>query len=845
MEYKRHLLSGVNMSDRIILIRIQGLGSLLAQEQMVFTSRGTLPYLNANGATLAGVVSNLGDQFSSEIGFFESMGSDPTTSFSVISTAETREALLGRRKVPVLDSNGAPVVTSTYIPPLITSVTIGVSDTSGLFVGARIRIGTIAWEVTNVVDGYTIQADRIWGSPRTPIPMILAGQEAVGMVLYDLLLSTGSAEGLPVVVSTAEVTATSRSEEQVIFRGQVTKVGVDTSRGAANQITVQCGSLMGYLRNAPFRPPISTDTTLSASLASFDPLNVSGTQNIRGLDATVNTGVYGVPTWATEGEPVDPDDQYKTSMRAWQVRDGGRGCVIPYSTNYFSLGIQVEGQTATLPYATGGLGWLMVFDSSYYTPNGGSPLTDSMVDFAIPYNNRAWWQSYNVTAQSESAFVCKSGTPDYIMLLDLLFGGVDDYIGTYGWRSATEAAWLPYEAGVEVATDLVDLASLEALLQGREDVFPNQNDGTPEDPRFRVLPYDAGSAKTVGDVLGLILKRLGGFVVYDRGKLRFGSWAVNNPTPTVVDDDALAEPAISLDFDRTACLQSVEVELGVYRFRNDSGSDARGTIKRAVSNLDLGAANIGKTTQMGCFTSWNEGATVINNFILGSSWFANANQAIVRYSQPAARVVVTYRDAEADLVVGETVAFSTAYLPSATGEMGVSQAVGIVIKANRSWKTPLTEYTFLLFGYTQATAGAVPLIAASARCVGGVVGGNSIPVEAVWFTRGPSATGGAPASDVAAFEQTALLAGNPYVAVVLLDANGTDVGGIIDLATPDVANSRLTFPGAPFLGTTILAGYVITLPEASGIGVQGWDAYQANAAGEVLSDPDLSSPWVQ
>ena len=41
------------MSDRIILIRIQGLGSLLAQEQMVFTSRGTLPYLNANGATLA------------------------------------------------------------------------------------------------------------------------------------------------------------------------------------------------------------------------------------------------------------------------------------------------------------------------------------------------------------------------------------------------------------------------------------------------------------------------------------------------------------------------------------------------------------------------------------------------------------------------------------------------------------------------------------------------------------------------------------------------------------------------------------------------------------------------
>lgn len=833
------------MSDRIILIRIQGLGSLLSNDQMVFTSRGTLPYLPAF-ATLEGVVSNLGDQFSSEIGFFESMGSDPTTSFSVISTAETREALLGRRKVPVLDSNGAPVVTSTYVPPLVSGVTIGVSDTSSLFVGARIRIGTIAWEVTNVVDATTIRATRIWGSPRTPIPMILAGEEAVGMVVYDLLLSTGSVEGLPVVVSTAEVTATSRSEEEVIFRGQVTKVGVETSRGAANQITVQCGSLMGYLRNAPFRPPIGSDTTIGGSPEAFDPLILGNAAGIGGLRTQTNTGVYGVPTWATEGAPVDPDDAYKTSMRAWQVRDGGRGLVIPHNSGYYFFPPVVEGQTATMNFSTGGLGWLMVFDSSYYTPNGGNPITMSMINYVEGYSERTPGGAlFNVTAQSEGAFVCKTSTPDYIMVLDLLFGTVDDYLGTYGWRAATEAAWLPYEAGVEVPTDLVDLASLEALLQGRNDVFPNQNDGTPEDPLFRVLPYDAGNAKTVGDVLTLILKRLGGFMVYDRGKLRFGSWAVNNPIPTVVDDDALAEPAISLDFDRTACLQTVEVELGVYRWRNDSGSDARGTIKRAVSNLDLGAAGLGKTTQMGCFTSWNEGATVINNFILGSSWFANANQAIVRYSQPAARVVVTYRDAVADLVVGETVAFSTAYLPSATGEMGVSQAVGIVIKANRSWKTPLTEYTFLLFGYTQATAGAVPLISVAARCVGGVVGGNAVPVEAVWFTRGTSATGGAPTSDVAAFQQVATLAGTPNLAVVLLDANGTEVGGGADLAEPDVATSRLRFAGAPFLGTTILPGYVITLAAAPSFGVQGWDAYQADAAGEVLGDPDLSSPWVQ
>lgn len=56
---------------------------------------------------------------------------------------------------------------------------------------------------------------------------------------------------------------------------------------------------------------------------------------------------------------------------------------------------------------------------------------------------------------------------------------------------------MPY-AEDEATTDLIDLGSLEALLQGRKDVFPNTNDGTEEDPLFRVLPYDAGNAKTVG-----------------------------------------------------------------------------------------------------------------------------------------------------------------------------------------------------------------------------------------------------------------------------------------------------------------------------------------------------------
>lgn len=837
------------MSDRIILIRIQGLGSLLTNAQMVFTSRGTLPYLDGI-ATLPGVISDLGAQFSSEIGFFESMGSDPSTSFSVISTAETRSALLDRRKVPVVDSNGAPVVTTSYIDADY-NVIFTVSDTSSMFPGQLIRIGTIAFEVIFVTNATEVGCARRYGSPLIPIPMILAGDEAAGMVVYNLFLSTGSVEMLPLVVTTAEVTATNESEEEVIFRGVITRVGVETSRGASNQITVQCGSLMGYLRNAPFRPSVGYNSEVSqvgdwsyredlgedGLILSETPATILTTQ--------FNTGICGIPSMTNEPNT--------TSMRAFQIRDGGVGLASAFSLYDQYPALTIEGQVATANYLNtpdnpAGLDanppltiMLYSFDSSFYSYGG---ITDIGGQLVTGSRDDHWYRTgfsgsrdSTVAGMAEVSWVCTADTTPLQMLQDLLFGTVDGVQDARGYRGAMEAAWLPIQYQQDFS-ELVDLASLEALLQGRDDVFPPPGTFRP----LRPLPYDAGGAKTVGDVLGLILKRLGGFMVYDRGKLRFGSWAVNNPIPTVVDDEALAEPSISLDFDRTACLQSVETQIGVHRMAGESTSiEARGKITRSVTNLDLGAAGLGKTTAMGSFRSLPNRHR--ESEFTSTSWFANANQAIVRYSQPAAKVVVTYRDAVSTLVVGETVAFSTAYLPSASGEMGIALATGIVLKAARSWKTPLTEYSLLLFGYVGASASKVPLIAASARCVGGVVG-TAIPVEAVFFTRGTSATGGAPTSDVAAFAQTALLAGTPYVAVVLLDANGTEVGGGADLATPDVANSRLTFAGAPFLGTTIVAGYVVTLANATALGLQGWDAYQAANDGTVLGDADNAFPWV-
>ena len=833
------------MSDRIILVRVLGLGSLLTNDQLVLTSRGTLPYLTT-AATLPGVVADLGDQYSSEVPIFESMGSDPSTAFAVLSTAETRAALLGRAKVPVLDGNNAPVTVTTYVLPIFTLQTIGVTDTGSMFPTQRIRIGTIAFEVDAVLGPTSISAKRIWGSPNTPIPMVLAGREAVGMVVYDTTLSTGSVEGLPIVVSTAEVTATSQLDEEVIYRGLITKVGVDTSSQAANQITVQCASLMSYLRNAPFRPCAGQETICS-QLAWLDddgePILTEQTPVL--LESKLNIGMYGTPSF-----DLSPGT---TTARAFQIRDGSSGVASPFSEIEIRPALSISGQIARVVYTTAtnvdryDVPWLerflYTFDGGFFAFGGYNAMSDRLFSSVSTWVDPVRGAGYGgttavVSGMAEVAFVCAADVTPLQMLQDLLFGTVDGVAEANGFRGPSEAAWLPFSEGESFA-DVVDLASLEAVLQGREDVFPPPG----RSRQLQPLPYDAGNAKTVGDVLSLILKRLGAFCYYDRGKIRFGSWAVVNPIPTVVTDAALAEPRISLDFDRSACLQAVNVEMGIFRWRTDSGNADRGTVSRPITNIDLGAAGLGKTITMGTFRALAENTPVTEAFFLGSSFFTLANQAMVRYSQPAARVTVSYRDAVADLTVGETVAFSTAYLPSATGAMGVELAVGIVLKAARSWKTPTTEYELLLFGYTQASAAGVPLVAPAARATGPAVAGK-IPIEPVWFTRGTTATGGAPTSDAAAFQQSLAISGSSSLGVILLDANGTEIGGGPDSCYPNPVTNELVFPGPPFLGTPIVAGYVISLAPPASNPAFAWDAYQANAAGEVNGNPNLFFPWV-
>ena len=87
------------MTNSVLVIRIAGLGlgDLADSRPVALTSRP----LQYNMPKLEGVVADLGEQLSSEISLFGSLGSDTTTTVSVLATVDTMALLLARGKVAV------------------------------------------------------------------------------------------------------------------------------------------------------------------------------------------------------------------------------------------------------------------------------------------------------------------------------------------------------------------------------------------------------------------------------------------------------------------------------------------------------------------------------------------------------------------------------------------------------------------------------------------------------------------------------------------------------------------------------------------------------------------------
>jgi hypothetical protein len=430
---------------------------------------------------------------------------------------------------------------------------------------------------------------------------------------------------------------------------------------------------------------------------------------------------------------------------------------------------------------------------------------------------------------AETSFVGQAVDFGMNGVIDLLFGTFNaDTTGAEGVRSVGMSAWLPF--GWDNIADIVDLGELNSVLG--DDI----NQALPIlDSLYKPWPYKHAAAKTVGDVLDWVLKRTGSYMVYDRGRLRFNRWTTPGVWPTEVDDAGLAEPTISFNFDRNNSIQTAEIDWAKSILDKDITRE-----KYRVSNSDALLTSSGKIVTLGNFVVPYGYSTELAN----SQAMRDAVNLVTRFSKAAAIVEVTYRDEVYDLEVGQFIAFSSEFVPSAQGTMGVLNATGYVLKAARAWKTPTTTYTLFLYGYLTA-GNRISLVSASGR-VRSVIDDYTIKLDRNIYTPPVAlARPGAPVSDCAAFEET-LVRYDGKLPLQLLDEYGTPYFREANLLSVDVPNDTLTVDDIQFAGARV--GDVIVIAPSISLRsdkvAKMYDSTQADGFGQVLGDEALSYPWM-
>lgn len=849
------------MTDSVIVIRIAGLGlgDFDDSRAVALTSR---PIQYGGAAKIEGVVSDLGDQLSSEITLFGSMGSDATTSFSILANAETMPLLLARGKIPVKDADGASVVAADYIKPLpvlLGDTVISVSDTTNIAVDDLIRIGTTVFKVTAVNSGTEITGRRWYNCANVPIPMarLGTGTGTEGQTVYNVNANrpSGGAESLPVTISTVPFDAATAAEETVIFRGIVNKVTLDTSAGGQNQIRIECGSLMAFLKAAAFSPPQGPIIVNTAnSMFNINDFSTEVFETTVQIGLNWNQRLYGVPFRPLDDEVIPAD----TMVQFLQVRNGGDGGIsrindIGNSWYWDSYGIphqtySVEMQTRFTWQENGdGMSngsYMLHFRDGYYsrepasTENSNGPTIAGYLETVTGTaearehgNLRNVRLEYSSENLAEPCFISDSIEN---LFIDLIFGSVfGDKFFLQGARAAGEAAWLPFD--VEYVSDIIDIASLRAFIAGfTVQEIPSFSTFYGDWRDLKILPYKHDDAKTIGDILEEILKRLGGFLVCDNGRLVFGRWSASPDTPIPVNDSALASPDIRLSFDRNNCIQAVNVTLC-----QSIASPSNTKTEIPFVNIDLGIGAQGKTLKLGHFGVF--GVYGYNQTFVESDIFKTATNLILRFSQAAATVEVQYRDAVADLRVGQQVALSSAYLPNAYGGLGVTAATGMVLKAARSWKTPTTSYSILLPGYLNPI-NRLSVISPAGRVLSKPSAGK-VAIAPNDFTN-TAAADGAPATDAAAFDYALQLSNTGAIPVQLLDEYGTPYSPPVTDYITEVAGNVLTCGNVAIEAKPndiIVLDSSFVMPN---IAAQ-WSAYLANSDGRVQGEIAFAYKWVR
>lgn len=837
-------------SDRVIIIRIAGVGLSTASAALplTLTSR-TLPYItSADG--IVGVVTELSTQFSSEIPLFGTLGSDPTTTFSVLANTQTLEVLMARGAAPIRDANNnGSVQTTAYITPSPTP-TILVTDASTINVGDRFRINGCAYEVyfsDNAAPGI-LGCNVVHGSTPQPVPIRRIGDELIGPTLYaeywqSVDYPTGGIEQQPVTISTNYIDALDNTTEEVIFRGLVSRVNIQTSAGTDNQIRVECMSLMGIIKNAPWSP-VPTGIHFVGT-PGFDryPDREGVSANLSGsFYANPNRNVQG-PIWEWNQVP------YHTRYGTMQVRTEKFGGV----TNI----IEATSQTLTIaarPIAPGlgalqASGFNLMFNDGYYRPYSSSgddavvmALTEQGVDRVR--QRRRDNDNRQITLQIDPAFqaeIAFSSANVVTLIADLIFGTFNaDGSGDSGMRAWGMAAWIPFDIGS--ITSIIDTGSLLAALdqtQMQSDI-PTMNGWNwtvpVELPNIVVLPVKPDEPKTIGEVLENFLKHLGVFMVYDRGRLTFGRWASENPWPIPVNDSDFAEPKVSLNYDRQNSIASVTVQYPATITKETLNITAN-----PIANVERIVVGGGKTMTIG---SMMQHEADYQAGLIASFAFLNGTNIVTRYSQAAAIIEVTLRNETKTLAIGDFVSFSSAFVPNGAGSMGVVNATGIVLKAVRSWQTPTSSYTLFLPGYLYA-ANRVSTVSVSAKVVS-VPTSGIVAVEYNAFTS-TSPMNGSPATDAEAFEQTLqrIVTSPKKYTCMLCDENGTPIATTNYIGG---SGNLLEFADSSFDGA-VAKDIIIMAPNPFAGDLddmeQCWDAFQADTSGTVTGDANFAYPWVR
>ncbi len=827
-------------SRRILIVRIHGIGyktDLAAP--LTLTSRPGLSYVPASA--LEGVVTGLSSQLSSEIALFDALGSDPTTSFSVLSNASTLLALLSRGAQVLRAANGSAVLTTAYLSREPAPI-VYVTSTATMVAGDVVRIGTSAIQVAAVLDAFSFSGTYVYGSVPVPVPLRDNGSGYEGATVYSLVKDgvaypMGGVEQLPIVISTADESATSQAFESVIFRGFISRLSTDTSARGQNLIKVEAASMMGYLRTAPFRPiPYAMYLAWVSpySRPAEDPLFVDPTAELMGSSETRFLAVHRPELL---GYPWDPGDPvaWDTRIGAFQVRKDSYGGVLavdkiyapPEYDTYYRLQLSasnVGGREVAIS------GFNLMFKDGFYGLDNAARIGVSLTEGSLAgtgYDRAGPWESWSTVVNPEYfGEICFVSNSIPNLIVDLILGTYQgDLSGAEGVRAAGQSAALPFSWNL--ATDLIDYPSLlDALGDARvaSDVPAVSFDGT-----NYLLPYEHSNVKTVGEILEKLLKALGCFMVYDRGRFTFGSWASNGAWAREVNDTGLATPQISLQFDRLNAVRSAEA---VRVLSLHDGEIVK--VTRPVTNSALVSAAGGKIVNLQSFVVSDAPDSQVN------AW-RSAVSTVLRFGQACAMVEVQYRNSVFDLSVGESVALSSAFIPSGAGTMGVFAAAGFVLKAARSWASPATSYTIVLPGYLYA-ASRPAYVSVSATIAIVDVGEDIIVVEDNDFTLpAGEALQGAPTSDWAAFTQARDRMGSP-LPCQLVNANGTPYGVTAGLI--NVIGDTLFFD-APLTGAVagdkiVLDGTYAFTPAAL---EASWDAFLADATGAVAGDVDLAAEW--